>query len=190
MIWTRFRRTEVDLFATSEKAHCPQFFSLSHSPLEGDALRSHWPAANLYAFPPQILPLVLCKIKEGASFSDIHHPEPAEPALVPRPDRTAGGTTLANPHQDGFAIPDRWLVVAPKPGNCGAFMCSCFRVIRGAERSAFSCARCTLGGTSTLYETFVCLKIWGVFVKCSYRSYRPGYLLFVGCSAFSAMQAG
>ncbi len=56
---------EVDLFATSEKAHCPLFFSLSHSPLEGDALTSCWPAAKLYAFPPiQILPLVLCKINQ------------------------------------------------------------------------------------------------------------------------------
>ncbi len=58
-------REEVDLFATSENAHCPLFFSLSHSPLEGDALTAHWPAARLYAFPPiKILPLVLCKIRE------------------------------------------------------------------------------------------------------------------------------
>ncbi|XP_016423541.1 uncharacterized protein LOC107752164 [Sinocyclocheilus rhinocerous] len=69
MIWTRYGRAEVDLFATSENARCPLFFSLSHSPLEGDALTSHWPAARLYAFPPiNILPLVLCKIREeGAS---------------------------------------------------------------------------------------------------------------------------
>ncbi len=38
MIWTRYGRAEVDLFATSENAHCPLFFSLSHSPLDGDAL--------------------------------------------------------------------------------------------------------------------------------------------------------
>ncbi len=31
----------------------------------------------------------------GASFSKTHHPEPAEPALVPRHDRTSGGTALA-----------------------------------------------------------------------------------------------
>ncbi len=58
MIWNLYGKAEVDLFATSENAHCPLFFSLSHSPLEGDA-------ARLYAFPPiKILPLVLCKIRE------------------------------------------------------------------------------------------------------------------------------
>ncbi len=49
-------------FATSENAHCPLFFSLSHSPLEGDALTSLWPAARLYAFPLiKILPLVYAR---------------------------------------------------------------------------------------------------------------------------------
>ncbi len=69
MIWTRYGRVEVDLFTTSKNAHCPLFFYMSHSPLKGDALTSHWPAARLYAFPPiNILPLVLCKIREeGAS---------------------------------------------------------------------------------------------------------------------------
>ncbi len=51
--------------------------------------------------------------QEGVSFSDTHRPEPA---LVPRPDRTAGGTALADPHQEGFAIPGGWLGVAPEPG--------------------------------------------------------------------------
>ncbi len=69
MIWNRYGRAEVDLFATNENAHCPLFFSLSHSPLEGDALTSHWPAARPYAFPPiKILPLVLCKIREEDCF--------------------------------------------------------------------------------------------------------------------------
>ncbi len=65
MIWNLYGKAEVDLFATSENAHCPLFFSLSHSPLKGDALTAHWPAARLYAFSPiKILPLVLCKIRE------------------------------------------------------------------------------------------------------------------------------
>ncbi len=65
MIWNLYGEAEVDLFATSENAHCPSFFSLSHSPLEGDALTARWPTARLYAFPPiKILPLVLCKISE------------------------------------------------------------------------------------------------------------------------------
>ncbi len=59
----------MDLFATSENAHCPLFFAPSHSPLKVAVETSRWPAARLYAFPPiNILPLVLCTIrKEGAS---------------------------------------------------------------------------------------------------------------------------
>ncbi len=34
MIWNLYGEAEVDLFATSENAHCPLFFSLSHSPLK------------------------------------------------------------------------------------------------------------------------------------------------------------
>ncbi len=51
----------------------------------------------------------------GASFSKTHHPEPAEPALVPRHDRTSGGTALADPHQEGFSIPGGRLGVPPEP---------------------------------------------------------------------------
>ncbi len=36
--------------------------------------------------------------------------ELAKPALVPGPDRAAGGTALADPHQEV------WLSVAPEPG--------------------------------------------------------------------------
>lgn len=64
MIWARYGRAEVDLFTMSENAHCPLFFSLSHSPLEGDALTLHWPAARFHTFPLiKILQLVLCKIR-------------------------------------------------------------------------------------------------------------------------------
>ncbi|XP_056608266.1 uncharacterized protein LOC130425869 [Triplophysa dalaica] len=64
-IWERFGTAEVDLFATSENAHCPLYFSLTHSPMGNDALTVRWPNVRLYAFPPvKILPLVLCKIRE------------------------------------------------------------------------------------------------------------------------------
>ncbi len=52
----------------------------------------------------------------GGSFGDTHRPELAEPALVPGPDRAAGGTALADPHQEGPAISGERLGVAPKPG--------------------------------------------------------------------------
>ncbi len=35
MIWNLYGKAEVDLFATSKNAHCPLFFSLSHSLLKG-----------------------------------------------------------------------------------------------------------------------------------------------------------
>ncbi len=43
-------------------------------------------------------------------------PELAEPALVPGHDRAAGGTALADPHQEGPAISGEQLGVAPEPG--------------------------------------------------------------------------
>ncbi len=52
----------------------------------------------------------------GAGFGDTHRPELAEPALVPGPDRAAGGTALADPHQEGSAISGERLGVAPEPG--------------------------------------------------------------------------
>ncbi len=50
----------------------------------------------------------------GASISDTHHPEPAR---VPRLDGTAGGTALADPRQEAYAIPGGRLVVALEPGT-------------------------------------------------------------------------
>ncbi len=142
-----------------------------------------------------------CYARSGRSEHQwTHRPELAEPALVPRPDRAAGGTALADPHQEGYAIPGEWLGVAPEPRAMGAFMCGCFRVFRGAERLAVSHAWHAHGGTSTLYKTFVCLKMGSVceMVRSgSYRpgylhrlGYRPGYLHHLGCSEFSAVQAG
>ncbi len=71
----------MDLFATSENAHCPLFFSLTHSPLEGDRTG---PAARLYAFPPiKILLLMLCKFREEGALVILIATELAETVLVP-----------------------------------------------------------------------------------------------------------
>ncbi len=43
-------------------------------------------------------------------------PELAEPALVPGPDRAAGGIALADPRLEGSAISDERLGVAPEHG--------------------------------------------------------------------------
>ncbi len=50
----------------------------------------------------------------GASISDTHRPEPA---WVPRLDRPAGGTALADPRQEAYAIPGGRLGVALEPGT-------------------------------------------------------------------------
>ncbi|KAI5086595.1 NACHT, LRR and PYD domains-containing protein 12-like, partial [Silurus meridionalis] len=53
LVWRRFYRAQVDLFATQETSHCPLWFSLSHpAPLGLDAMVQSWPRLRLYAFPP------------------------------------------------------------------------------------------------------------------------------------------
>ncbi len=53
---------------------------------------------------------------ERRGFGDTHRPELDGPALVPGPDRAAGGAALADPHQEGSAISGERLGVAPEPG--------------------------------------------------------------------------
>nr|WPK86714.1 NLRC3-like protein 49 [Sebastes schlegelii] len=58
VIWSRYGRAEVDVFASEASAHCPLWYSLRErtSPLGQDALAHTWPACLLYAFPP--IPLI------------------------------------------------------------------------------------------------------------------------------------
>ncbi len=53
--------------------------------------------------------------QRGGGFGDTHRPELAGPALVPGPDRAAGGAALADPRQEGSAISGERLGVAPEP---------------------------------------------------------------------------
>lgn len=59
MIWERYGRADVDLFASETSTHCPLWFSLSGptGPLGQDALAHSWPDSLLYAFPP--IPLLM-----------------------------------------------------------------------------------------------------------------------------------
>ena len=53
LLWRRFGRPKVDLFASEENSKCPLFFSMAGSaPLGLDALAHSWPQGLLYAFPP------------------------------------------------------------------------------------------------------------------------------------------
>ncbi len=123
----------------------------------------------------------------GASISDTHSPELAEPALVSGPDRAVDSPSLANP---GTCYPRRTARCGTRTRNFGAFMCGCFRVVRGDRCIAVSCDRHTHGSASTLYKTFVCFKMGSVCEMVPSGSYRPGYLHRVGCSEFPAIQAG
>ncbi|KAE8291435.1 hypothetical protein D5F01_LYC11040 [Larimichthys crocea] len=69
MVWERFGRVDVDLFASVASAHCPLWFSLSEptSPLGQDALAHFWPDRLLYTFPP--VPLLLLTLHRIARSS-------------------------------------------------------------------------------------------------------------------------
>ncbi len=116
MIWNLYGEAEVDLFATSENAHCPSFFSLSHSPLEGDALTARWPTARLYAFPPiKILPLVLCKIREERASVILIAPNWPNQPWFPDLTELLIAPPLADSGQEGHVISGGRLGVAPEP---------------------------------------------------------------------------
>ncbi len=190
MIWNLYGEAEVDLFATSENAHCPSFFSLSHSPLEGDALTARWPTARLYAFPPiKILPLVLCKIREERASVILIAPNwPNQPWF---PDLTELLIAPPGRFRSGRTCYRRWTArCGTRTQNYGTFMCGCFRVVRGARCIAGSCGRHTHGSASTLYKTIICLKMGSVCEMVPSGSHRPGCLHRVGCSEFPAVQAG
>ncbi len=100
----------------------------------------------------------------GASFSDTHPPELAEPALVPRSDRTAGGTTLADPHLEGCTIPGEWLSVATEPGVVKP---SCVAASGISERLSTLHSRVldTHSEARALSTRHLYALKWGVFVK-------------------------
>ncbi len=165
MIWNLYGEAEVDLFATSENAHCPSFFSLSHSPLEGDALTARWPTARLYAFPPiKILPLVLCKIREERASVILIAPNwPNQPWF---PDLTE--LLIAPP----WPIPVRkdMLSVAPEPRTMEP---SC--VVASGLSGELDALQSRVVGTLTEARApstrrLYALK-WGVFVKWCHQAH-------------------
>ncbi len=97
----------------------------------------------------------------GASISDTHHPEPA---WVPRLDGTAGGTALADPRQEAYAIPGGGLGVALEPGTMEP---SCV-IASGVseEMGALQSRMLTLlMGARTPSTRRLYASKWGVFVK-------------------------
>ncbi len=129
-IWNRYGRAEVDLFATSENTHCLLFLSLSHSPLEGDALAS---SQAVCISSDQDIATVLCATGVMQDHS------------LPRTGRTSLGSQTWKScwwHRPGRSPSGRicyprWAArCGTRAHSYGAFMCGCFRVIRGAERLA------------------------------------------------------
>ncbi len=67
VIWLRFGKAKVDIFATLENTHCSLCNSMvgPRRPLGVDALANKWPPVLLYAFPPfPLLPAVLAIVFE------------------------------------------------------------------------------------------------------------------------------
>ncbi len=191
IIWNRYGRAEVDLFSTSENAHCPVFFSLSHSPLEGDALTSHWPAARLYAFPPIKILQLVHYARSGRSERQCYSlPRTGRTSLASQTWRNCWRHRPARSPSGRICYP-RWTARCGTPTrNCGAFTCGPLRVIRGDERLTVSRARHTHGSTSTFYKTVICFKMGSVCEMVRSGSYWPGYLHRIGCSEFPAAQTG
>ncbi len=108
--------------------------------------------------------------------------------MVPKPDRTAGGTALADPHQEGFAIPDGRLGVAPEPGVVEP-SCVAASWISEVLSALHSCVLDTLlEGRAPSTRRLYALKCVCEMVRSGL--YLPGYLHRVGCSEFSTVQAG
>ncbi len=173
MIWNLYGEAEVDLFATSENAHCPSFFSLSHSPLEGDALTARWPTARLYAFPlssDQDIASGVMQDQGGASVRHTHSSELAEPALVSGPDRAADSPPLADSGQEGHVISGGRLGVAPEPRTMEP---SC--VVASGLSGELDALQARVVGTLTEARApstrrLYALK-WGVFVKWCHQAH-------------------
>ena len=85
MIWDRFGKAQVDLFAAKANHKCPLWFSLSPSddPHLGLNALGHtaWPVGLLYAYPPySLLDELLSRFeKEGSRMILVATNEPQEP---------------------------------------------------------------------------------------------------------------
>ncbi len=171
MIWNLYGEAEVDLFATSENAHCPSFFSLSHSPLEGDALTARWPTARLYAFPPiKILPLVLCKIREERASVILIAPNWPNQPWFPDLTELLIAPPLADSGQEGHVISGGRLGVAPEPRTMEP---SC--VVASGLSGELDALQARVVGTLTEARApstrrLYALK-WGVFVKWCHQAH-------------------
>ncbi len=172
LIWNLYGKAEVDLFATSENAHCPLFFSLSHSPLKG-AEWAHSALASSQALcvsSDQNIASGVMQDQGGASVSDTHSPELAEPALVSRPDRAVDSTSLADSGQEGHAIPGGRIGVAPEPGtmepSCVAASGLSEELNALQSRVINTLTEARAPSTRRLYA----LK-WGVFVKWCHQAH-------------------
>ncbi len=122
----------------------------------------------------------------GASISDTHSPELAEPALVSRPDRAVDSPSLADSGQEGHAIPGGRLGVAPEPGtmepSCVAASGLSEELNALQSRVIDTLTEARAPSTRRLYA----LK-WGVFVKWCHQAHidrllAPCWMFWVSCN--------
>nr|XP_055041436.1 uncharacterized protein LOC129429021 [Misgurnus anguillicaudatus] len=66
LIWKKFGRAQIDLFASPDDTHCRLFYSLTEGSLGVDALTHSWPRGmRKYAFPPvSLIAQTLCKVRQ------------------------------------------------------------------------------------------------------------------------------
>lgn len=84
-------------------------------------------------------------------IADPRYPELAKSVSVSRPERNAWGSPLANSLQAGPAV-----------SSCVAFMCGCFRGLRGARRPSFLSAGHTHRVSCAFHRASLCSKMGSV----------------------------
>ncbi len=142
-------------------------------PLPAERGRAHSALASSQALcvsSDQNIAFGVMQDQGGASVSDTHSPELAEPALVSRPDRAVDSTSLADSGQEGHAIPGGRIGVAPEPGtmepSCVAASGLSEELNALQSRVIDTLTEARAPSTRRLYA----LK-WGVFVKWCHQAH-------------------
>ncbi len=101
-IWHHFSRAVANLFASSNNAHCPPYYSIGRDspPLGSNAMAHQWPQGLLYAFPPiSPLPNLLQTIGQEEVQVILVAPDwPPRTDMVLMGDTSLGRDTLEAPN--------------------------------------------------------------------------------------------
>ncbi len=185
--WNLYGEAEVDLFVRARMPTARLSFSLSHSPLEGDALTARWPTARLYAFLRSRYCLWCYARSGGASVRHTHSSELADQPWFPDLTEMLIAPPLADSGQEGHVI-SRWTArCGTRTQNYGTSCVVASGLSGELDALAGSVWSHTHGSASTLYKTIVCLKNGSVCELVPSGSHRPGvfapcWMFWVSCS--------